>query len=341
MSVYKRQTKKGIRWGFDRRIKGIRLQTGAVFLKKSRAEEAEQEAVSRLLSQGTTPTFSHGTIQELTDARSAWAKIHRGDRHLEDHATVFKRVVEYFGADRRANEITADDAQSFLDSLAQDLISDGFGMWSVNKTIRIMQATYNHPWGRRRGKKRSFAENPWSECEFAAVEKRAKFIPTHRQIQQLRMAATEDERLLLEVMVETGARPIEARQIQWMHISEHSKTVSLFTRKKKDGSLTPRPVPLPDELYDRLQVWRKKHEDTVYVFQGEEGNYRSYRWCLNRQTELCQRSGVPYFGLHSYRHYHASKMAQDGFSLVDIQRRLGHEAATTTNIYLHSLGVVK
>jgi hypothetical protein len=38
------------------------------------------------------------------------------------------------------------------------------------------------------------------------------------------------------------------------------------------------------------------------------------------------------------RHYGASKLAQEGVPLTDIQALLGHQRATTTDIYLQSLG---
>jgi site-specific recombinase XerD len=38
------------------------------------------------------------------------------------------------------------------------------------------------------------------------------------------------------------------------------------------------------------------------------------------------------------RHYGASRLAKEGIPLTDIQALLGHSRATTTDIYLQSLG---
>jgi site-specific recombinase XerD len=43
-------------------------------------------------------------------------------------------------------------------------------------------------------------------------------------------------------------------------------------------------------------------------------------------------------GYHCLRHAAASEMAAKGVPLTEIQKYLGHERATTTDIYLQSLG---
>ena len=40
---------------------------------------------------------------------------------------------------------------------------------------------------------------------------------------------------------------------------------------------------------------------------------------------------------HALRHYGASKLANAGVPLTEIQELLGHERATTTDIYLQSI----
>ena len=53
---------------------------------------------------------------------------------------------------------------------------------------------------------------------------------------------------------------------------------------------------------------------------------------------LCQKAGVRYFRFHALRHSGASVMDNNNVPLGAIQRILGHENRTTTEIYLHNLG---
>jgi integrase len=53
---------------------------------------------------------------------------------------------------------------------------------------------------------------------------------------------------------------------------------------------------------------------------------------------LCAKAGVSYFRYHALRHSGASVLDSKGVPTGTIQRLLGHENRTTTEIYLHSLG---
>ena len=53
---------------------------------------------------------------------------------------------------------------------------------------------------------------------------------------------------------------------------------------------------------------------------------------------LCKKAGVKYFRYHALRHFGASVLDSKNVNIGSIQRLLGHENRTTTEIYLHSVG---
>jgi integrase len=53
---------------------------------------------------------------------------------------------------------------------------------------------------------------------------------------------------------------------------------------------------------------------------------------------LCKKAGVKYFRFHALRHSGASIMDSSNVPISSIQRILGHENRSTTEIYLHSIG---
>ena len=55
-------------------------------------------------------------------------------------------------------------------------------------------------------------------------------------------------------------------------------------------------------------------------------------------TSLCKKAGVKYFRFHALRHAGASLLEQSNVPIGTIQRILGHENRSTTEIYLHSIG---
>lgn len=51
---------------------------------------------------------------------------------------------------------------------------------------------------------------------------------------------------------------------------------------------------------------------------------------------LCKKAGIKSFGYHALRHSGASIMDEGNVPIGTIQKILGHENRTTTEIYLHS-----
>ena len=53
---------------------------------------------------------------------------------------------------------------------------------------------------------------------------------------------------------------------------------------------------------------------------------------------LCKKADVKYFRFHALRHFGASLLDGMNVPIGSIQKILGHENRTTTEIYLHSIG---
>jgi integrase len=67
----------------------------------------------------------------------------------------------------------------------------------------------------------------------------------------------------------------------------------------------------------------------------KEGPYKDRKRIMKT---LCEKAGVKYFRFHALRHAGASVMDNNNVPIGAIQRILGHENRSTTEIYLHNLG---
>ena len=57
-----------------------------------------------------------------------------------------------------------------------------------------------------------------------------------------------------------------------------------------------------------------------------------YKW-LER---MCKKKGLPFYGVHTFRHLNASLQINAGIDAVTVSATLGHSTPTTTlNIYSH------
>ena len=65
---------------------------------------------------------------------------------------------------------------------------------------------------------------------------------------------------------------------------------------------------------------------------AEMNNQTPYGWL----KEFCEKNELPFYGLHSFRHFAASAMINAGIDIVTVSGALGHcNSGTTLNTYSH------
>ena len=82
-----------------------------------------------------------------------------------------------------------------------------------------------------------------------------------------------------------------------------NRTITLYTRKKKGGSFTPRIVPMTNRLYDILRRrYNEKDPDKPWLFWHRYWSRKAgkkvvgaYLYRKKLMTVLCKKAGVPYF----------------------------------------------
>ena len=166
----------------------------------------------------------------------------------------------------------------------------------------------------------------------------SKYIPPEDDIRKVLDVAEDWEKDLLMLLLNTGARISEVLNLKWSDVSADG--IALWTRKRKNGSRQARNIPIGDNLRELLNRYADK-KSGIYVLVNPETDepYRksqpSIKFMLKR---LCKKAGVAAFGFHSLRHYFASRLLNTGRAdLAEIQLVLGHQRASTTDGYLHSL----
>ncbi len=325
-------------------VKGVRIGSPYIFLSAKDAETAEAAAVLQYLQTGkillTSSSTSNETIHDLLTRRESWLKEHRSPKHARETAYLFQHALKFAPewVELPAPDLTADQVEEWAEKWAADLQARGKSRITVNKALVALQAAYNCPWGTRRAE-RKYPYNPFALTERFSVEHKGIFLPSDAQVKKVIKSAQGEGKLFLEFLKETGARPGEGLNTMWTDLSIHQKpySVTLYTRKKKGGSRTPRRILIERELARKLRKWRNENPQTVFVFQqnGREAPHDKH-WATDIQKDACEKAKVFYFTPHAWRHWHASKIVGK-MNLVEIQKRLGHENASTTDKYIHSL----
>lgn len=344
MSARKRKLKQGVRWAYDKTVRGTRLWSPYVYLTKKEAERAEAAAVAHFLATGQRPPTSGPpsggeTVAQLYTRWIKWLESHRSARHARDMRSLMSRALAVAPEmmDLLAAELTIEQVEEWAERWASDLLERGKGRGEVNKWLRYSQTAWNAPWGRRRRAVREYPFNPFAHVDRYQVEHRAKYVPPEADVIRIRMAADGEFRLYLELLIETGARPSEGLNLAWEDVQ--AGAVILYTKKTGTGDRLPRRVPISDDLRARFKSWRRAQgSGKVYVFQQKDQE-RGHRlvWARRRHVAACSRAGVEYFSVGCYRHYHAVTYYAQTKDVIAVQRRLGHRDIKTTQHYLASL----
>lgn len=334
MSVY---WVKGKGWRYDFTRKGMRY-TEAWYKTKKEAKQAEARKLEELKNpkpKQETEEIETGTdFLALVNRRLDHVKAYNSKKHYQDYFYMARRWVKLWGQ-LECEQISQHMIEKFV--LKRSKVSP----FTANKEIRYLRSTFNFGL-----KKKMISQNPVDGIDFLPVEKRVKYIPPQEDIEKVITLANPDDRDYLIVIQETMGRMSEINRLTWDDVDFDKQDVILYTRKKRGGHLTPRKIPMTGKLYDVLKSrYSERDKSKPWVFwhtywsskTGEkvQGPYKERKKFMRT---LCKKAGVKYFRFHAVRHSSASIMDNAKVPIGAIQKILGHENRSTTEIYLHTIG---
>ena len=332
MGVY---SVKGKGWRYDFILQGTRY-TNAWYQTKVEAKRAEAKRKEEILTPASvTEAIPTGMgFLELVNRRLDHVKAYNSTVHYRDHVSMAKRWIANWSK-LSCCEITSDHLEPFILKRAK------VSAYTANKEIRYLRALFN--FGMRR---KWIFNNPTLDIPFLPVERKLKYIPPQEDILRVIMAADPKIQDYLWAIKETLGRMGEINRLTWQDVNLEKRYVVLYTRKKRGGHLTPRKVPMTNRLFETLgRMYRNRDNDKPWVFWHRYWSRKAQKWVegpfegRNKiMGTLCRRAGVKYFRYHAFRHFGASTLDNANVNIGAIQRILGHENRSTTEIYLHSIG---
>jgi integrase len=331
MSVY---LVKGKGWRYDFTLRGERY-TETWFKTKKEAVQAEAKRREELRNPVpvSEETWADISFIDLVNLRLDFIQAYKTRSYYDDNRYLFKRLVRKWG-DLKACQVTSMEIQKYM--LERSKVSH----YAANYDLRLLKALFNHGI-----QNKVISDNPARGVPFLPIEKRTKYVPSVQDIDKVLSLAAPDVQDYLWTIRETMGRMSEIHRLTWDDIDLEARWVTLYTRKKKGGHLTPRKIPMTAKLFEILNRRFEERDGTKpWVFwqrywcrktsQWKEGPYQDRKKIMKT---LCQRAGVKYFRFHPLRHAGASLMDNNNVPIVAIQEILGHENRTTTEIYLHSV----
>ncbi|MBQ3171050.1 MAG: tyrosine-type recombinase/integrase [Mailhella sp.] len=243
-------------------------------------------------------------------------------RHLRDFAKWFRHDFEMESLDRQ-------QCNKFLSAIQKEM-----GNKSANRRKRTLKALWN--WHKEKLGQR----NPWREADTLPEEKTMKYVPPKEDVAKVMEFAEVWERDLLLFFLFTGTRRGEALSLKWEDVNWSRKTIQVFTRKRANGNREGRLLPISAGLEDMLRRRKADRVNKLYVFTNPitDDRYKINQGSITKLLpRLCEKAGVMPFGFHALRHYFSCRLAETNqASVPEIGKLLGHQRATTTDIYLSS-----
>lgn len=260
----------------------------------------------------------------------------------------------------RIDKITARHLQGFVNSLTKEGANEKTGKPLAPKTIRHNLSFISDVFSYA-VRMDLVSDNPCRKVTIPKGEVKEKPIYSQEEIAQLLTAINGEPtkyRAFFYLIAYSGFRRSEMLGLEWKDIDFENNIISIkrtsnytsergiYTdttktkRSKRVLKISPYIMGILKELKDEqdeeaLRLGDKWVEsDRLFVkWNGEPMNNQTpYGWL----KEFCEKNDMPFYGIHSFRHFAASALISSGLDVVTVSGALGHcNSGTTLNVYAH------
>ena len=288
-----------------------------------------------------------------------YAKVNLRPNSYARMKQLTKRVYPAIGH-KRLDKITARDIQKFV----TDMLVNGKNM-NTDKPLSRKTAVHHlsfisdvFSYAIRMG---MLTDNPCRRVYVPKQEQDEKQIYTIDEVKKLYENLRGEPmkyQVYLLLAIYSGYRRSEMLGLEWKDIDFENNIISIkrtsnYTaehgiyidttktkRSKRVLKISPYIMDILKELKDEqdeeaLRLGDKWVEsDRLFVkWNGEPMNNQTpYGWL----KEFCEKNDMPFYGIHSFRHFAASALISSGLDVVTVSGALGHcNSGTTLNVYAH------
>lgn len=320
MAQYSRKLKKGqgIRWWYKFDYKKKTYSSKCKYLSKNEAKKAEKEHIEELEQKTQKPSQKPVlSLLQAINERLDYVEVKKTPDYFKTNKLYYSILLKHFG-NIKINEIKKKDIRELLLKQSIEGKKRGRKNYTVNAMLNVFKALFSYSIDNHEFEFR----NPCLGIEPFPVEKKIKYIPSDEDIEAVKSLCDEGQRMLIDFVMETGARINEPLKIVGKDILE--KHVVLYTKKSKNSNLVPRKVPKP-ECIAQVHI---QSDERLFVRWIDAPKF------LEKKVKKLKQEK---WGWHNLRHRRASLWNKEGKSLLEIMLLLGHSNLSTTQNYFQLL----
>lgn len=243
------------------------------------------------------------------------------------------------------DEVSLRNASSLaIKSYMQVLSEKKYAVKTIARQLSSLKQFYSFLFSER-----LVLENPTHDITSPKIGKILPKNVSEQEMTTLLNAAMLDEttegmrlRAILEILYGTGLRISELVGLPLQALTRSEKGIPLLRIKGKGRK--ERVVPLPEAAYQALKRYlsireifaNKKDDPWLFPSSGDSGHITRQRvGQLLKQIVITAGLDPDKFSPHVLRHAFATHMLNNGVDLLHVQKLLGHEDISTTEIYTH------
>ena len=259
-----------------------------------------------------------------------WCEVYQ--KTYSSHRSLYmNHLVSRFGK-MYLDEIS----NKYLYGLVQDLIKKEYSKSFVNKSIQHFRSAL-----KKADQLCDVQIHPSLSNKFSlpmAPPKKERFLndkEAHRLRDYIASNDKDEVILLIGFLLYTGARRHEAFNAEWQHIKIEER--SWYVPITKSGK--PRYI----VLNQRALEIAAKAQQLQYEKYGEKRQWlfanpttqKPYRCIFHKWNRIRNELNLSDVRIHDLRHSFASTLVNNGATLYEVQKLLGHSRSTTTERYAH------
>lgn len=260
----------------------------------------------------------------------------------------------------RIDKIAAMQLQGFVNSLAKEGANEKTGKPLAPKTIRHNLSFISDVFSYA-VRMDLAADNPCRKVTIPKGEVKKKPIYSQEEMAQLLTAISGEStkyRAFFFLIAYSGFLRSEMLGLEWKDVDFEHNIISIKrtsnytsergtytdTTKTKHSKRVLKISPYIMEILKELKAEQDdealrlgdKWVDTDRLFVKWDGspmnNQTPYGWL----KEFCEKNELPFYGIHSFRHFAASALISAGLDVTTVSGALGHcNSGTTLNVYSH------
>lgn len=326
------------RYSIDGRQRGIPIgRYGVLKIADARKRALElgrlvalgQDPMVLKSQQRHCPTFGEFFINKYM----AFVKVDK--RSWDTDESLYRNHLREAFGDLKMNQITKGSVREFLHSK----IADGCAKGSVNRFLVLIRYCYNLAleWGTE-----GVTDNPARGIKpFQENNKIERFVSQEESMAlkaELERSENPQLRFIIAFLLVTGARKNEALKARWQDIDTEFKVWRVPL--SKSGKV--RHITLSETAIRFLEILRSHNQNLLgqafercdFVFPNPKTLKPFVSIFYSWDAARC-RAGLADVRIHDLRHTFASTLVNNGVSLYEVQKLLGHAHIRTTERYAH------